>query len=420
MDKETLSNYGWIVICVMVLAVMIALATPFGSFIADGFKATYTGLSDTENSVLDVMIDSTGGCVHNETEFRNATTDYSGDTVCKKCGTVLENGQYSIPSGGVYTVSDGTILNGDNGDKMPVTVSDGDMYVYSDYQYTYSAVDNGWSVTRNPSVSQWKKTYGDILGIINGQPIKNMYQTFYNCSSMEIAPKIPDTVISMYETFNGCTGLLSAPEIPYGVTDMYRTFTGCKKLKEGPVLPETLVNMHLTFWSCGGLEVAPVIPNSVTNMNGAFLGCSALKTYVGSTDPDGDFSNFIIPQNVTNLHQAFQGCSLLTTAPSIPEKVEVMSMTFAYCESLVSAPTIPSSVTNLKEAFRNCTSLTGTITIDANIPNSTDNYFWCFYTVDFEAQNITLTGTCARLDSLAAYGATNYCATCNGKCNGGH
>ena len=30
MDKETLSNYGWIVICVLVLAVMIALATPFG------------------------------------------------------------------------------------------------------------------------------------------------------------------------------------------------------------------------------------------------------------------------------------------------------------------------------------------------------------------------------------------------------
>ena len=30
MDKETLSNYGWIVICVLVLAVMLALATPFG------------------------------------------------------------------------------------------------------------------------------------------------------------------------------------------------------------------------------------------------------------------------------------------------------------------------------------------------------------------------------------------------------
>ena len=35
MDKETLSNYGWIVICVIVLAVMIALATPFAETIRD-------------------------------------------------------------------------------------------------------------------------------------------------------------------------------------------------------------------------------------------------------------------------------------------------------------------------------------------------------------------------------------------------
>ena len=35
MDKETLSNYGWIVICVIVLAVMIALATPFATLIKD-------------------------------------------------------------------------------------------------------------------------------------------------------------------------------------------------------------------------------------------------------------------------------------------------------------------------------------------------------------------------------------------------
>ena len=40
MDKETLSNYGWIVILVLILAVMIALATPFGNFIAGAIKST--------------------------------------------------------------------------------------------------------------------------------------------------------------------------------------------------------------------------------------------------------------------------------------------------------------------------------------------------------------------------------------------
>ena len=43
MDKETLSNYGWIVICVLILAVMIALATPFGHFIAGAIKSTTAG-----------------------------------------------------------------------------------------------------------------------------------------------------------------------------------------------------------------------------------------------------------------------------------------------------------------------------------------------------------------------------------------
>ena len=52
MDKETLSNYGWIVICVLVLAVMIALATPFGTFIADGIKSTTQGFFDVNYSAL--------------------------------------------------------------------------------------------------------------------------------------------------------------------------------------------------------------------------------------------------------------------------------------------------------------------------------------------------------------------------------
>ena len=60
MDKETLSNYGWIVICVLVLAVMLALATPFGNFIADGFKAAFLGFGQTNNSMLDTMFDATG------------------------------------------------------------------------------------------------------------------------------------------------------------------------------------------------------------------------------------------------------------------------------------------------------------------------------------------------------------------------
>ena len=50
MDKETLSNYGWVVICVLVLVVMIALATPFGKYVATAVKNTTEALMGSANS----------------------------------------------------------------------------------------------------------------------------------------------------------------------------------------------------------------------------------------------------------------------------------------------------------------------------------------------------------------------------------
>ena len=60
MDKSTLSNYGWIVIAVLVLSVMIALATPFGSYIENGVRSTTAGLFDTSEKALNVVGMSAG------------------------------------------------------------------------------------------------------------------------------------------------------------------------------------------------------------------------------------------------------------------------------------------------------------------------------------------------------------------------
>jgi hypothetical protein len=40
MDKNTLSQYGWVIICIIVIAVMIALASPFGEFIKESILST--------------------------------------------------------------------------------------------------------------------------------------------------------------------------------------------------------------------------------------------------------------------------------------------------------------------------------------------------------------------------------------------
>ena len=76
MDKETLSNYGWIVICVLVLAVMIALATPFGSFVSQAVQSTTQGLFDTNKQALDIA-----GIVMPEQKFEELNTDSDNTNV---------------------------------------------------------------------------------------------------------------------------------------------------------------------------------------------------------------------------------------------------------------------------------------------------------------------------------------------------
>lgn len=95
MDKETLSNYGWIVICILVLAVMIALAGPFGNFVADAVKSTTQGLFDTNQSALNAagvpgltvqdqefdMPDDNGGTETPAPVVGSATIDFDCDGV---------------------------------------------------------------------------------------------------------------------------------------------------------------------------------------------------------------------------------------------------------------------------------------------------------------------------------------------------
>lgn len=73
MDKETLSNYGWVVICVLVLVVMIALATPFGRYIADAVKSTTQGLFGASKKALDTGLGAAGVTVSAPADISYAT-----------------------------------------------------------------------------------------------------------------------------------------------------------------------------------------------------------------------------------------------------------------------------------------------------------------------------------------------------------
>ena len=53
MDKSTLSNYGWLVIVTLILAVMLAFATPFGTYVGDGVVSVANGFVVASNEAID-------------------------------------------------------------------------------------------------------------------------------------------------------------------------------------------------------------------------------------------------------------------------------------------------------------------------------------------------------------------------------
>ena len=69
MDKQTLSNYGWIVAVILILSIMIALATPFATAVKNSVVGTTNNFTDRLNNALaDSWENSTG------------SDDDSGDT----------------------------------------------------------------------------------------------------------------------------------------------------------------------------------------------------------------------------------------------------------------------------------------------------------------------------------------------------
>ena len=88
MDKETLSHYGWIVICVLVLAVMLALATPFGSFVSKSVDNTLKGFIDTNDNAL-----YTVARPPIEDPDENTTITAIGDTFNPQIGKTLQDKQ---------------------------------------------------------------------------------------------------------------------------------------------------------------------------------------------------------------------------------------------------------------------------------------------------------------------------------------
>lgn len=382
MDKETLSNYGWIVICVLVLAVMLALATPFGTFVADGFKATYTGLFDTGDSALDVGLSAVGvtntlECGHGRKESGDHAKLGCGHFACEDCGCVPASCGCE---------------NHWSGDGLDHTT------VVNHSDHTYACECTGWIVPEGGTYTMKKAVNGK--SVYNaGEQLPCGYETVNNDMYVEGDYKY----IVEYDNFQLCRH-------EWAVHVLDKTKTEYGEIRSS-INNRDVMLMNETFSGCTNLKKAPSIPNSITSMEETFYNCTALT----------DVSNLIISSNVLYMPSCFFGCTSLSSIPDMVNATNLIDIgnLFRRCP-ITTAPVIPSSVKDLAYAFQGCTSLTGVITIHADEIELV-NYNGCFWDVDFEAQNITLVGSSSMLDKLGGVGqGKNYCVDCNGKCQGNH
>ncbi len=216
MEKQTLSNYGWIVVVTLVLAVMLALATPFGTYVGDGVVSIANGFVGASDNAIDE------------------------DNIAKLGQKWDEKLNSSDNTENTETTAPDPALNPNNGTEP----QDGDTYEYGDYKYTYSTSDGGWSVA---VLDKSKTEYGAILESINGQPVTDMSYTFSDCENLTTAPVIPNTVTNMFFTFKYCP-LTTAPAIPSSVTNMEATFIGCMGLTGNIEINANPTSYHDCFY----------------------------------------------------------------------------------------------------------------------------------------------------------------------------
>lgn len=267
-----------------------------------------------QQSIIEQAMYATDETYRAQEEERN-TLGFKDDKVTQENNPTLSLFG-TIPEGGIYFTGVTTTTVGDytgytsmytQNQNFPDTVTNGDVFVYQDYEYRYNMYGN-WH--NDPSIEGWgfvaidknKSSYTEILNDINGQPVTDGRSAFRNCNNFMISP----------------------------------------------ALPVNIKNIDLAYESCANLTTAPYLPNSVISMKNTFANCSNLIEYLNSSagTPLGDFSGYKLPDNITSLYWTFKGCTFMTKAPVIPEKVTNLQNTFNGCNSLEGTFSIPCTITD--------------------------------------------------------------------------
>ena len=385
MDKETLSNYGWIVICVLVLAVMLALATPFGKFISGAIENTTTALFQTSKAGLGSAGIDAGELVFGKQDGGAENPD-TPDASASKI-TLLQSVISTNPDDPIWErtiIADATLKEGekikvefyeiDANTKQPVSGSSYTTMMGNAFNKELTA-DQLPATFNNPNGGAFNVNVKMAIAMKISVIDADGNAVDFDMDNMPYFTKTPKAaVMNIYYNTSSTDAHL---------TESTSTTPSNKNLI--PVGGVYIIDSPFTVLEGDGVSVEfPETPaKNDTYEYGDYTYTYNRNSYYGTEwsvkvkDPSktsyGVILSEIAGKPVTNMNGTFMSCTSLTTAP-----------------------TIPNSVISMESTFANCTSLTGTIEINTN-PTS---YYDCLK----DTQITGITGSCSQAtkDALLA------------------
>ena len=410
MDKETLSNYGWIIVVILIGSIMLMLATPFGKYLtanihspvkdtvdnAEFYKDKNKDIDDNAKNKISINYMLDGGQFNgSHTNFLIAGSQFHLPTNVTKDNYEFIGWSLSQPNdveSSIITELDPNSPFVQGQDSITVYANWApSMFVITyntnggqfhdingvSYHYNYRVPINlptpyvngiirkdgyrfiGWydSNTSLPFTYTQDQT-GDL----------NLYAVWEKGEELQdnypLNP-IPDGGI--YTQSNGLclTSGQKFPESPskgdtYEYGDYVYTYN-----KGGDYGSDWSVKVKDTSKTSYGEILSEIVGKPVTNMFETFFDCTALTTAP------------VIPSSVVNLYRTFENCTSLVVPPTLQNGIKYMTFTFKDCVSLTTSPTIPSSVTSMYCTFVGCTSLTNAPTIPSSVINMFGTFDGC-------------------------------------------
>ncbi len=346
-------------------------------------KEKMEGYTETESDMIKDTLKhpNSSDCKHKNTEKRNATGTFSGDTYCLDCGVLLATGTIqpceTHPTTIVINVATATCCStGNTGDTVCTVCG--------------VVITPGTEIAINSS---------NHVGGTEVRNKTNVYTGDTYCLGCGVLLSAGTAIIDHNGTYIpiGATFYDKSEDITLVAGDPFP-----EKNTKGDIYKYEDYEYHYCEWYNGSIWQNGT---TTSNVESDGWGVKVISTTKSS------YSNLIAKINgspIESLSSCWDNCNYLVDASNItiPSTVINMLWSFYSCDRLTTAPIIPSKVSNMKGTFRYCTKLKGIVTVNANPSTYSD----CFNNTSLA---ITISGTCtsttkSRLAGTASSGNVTY------------